>query len=247
MDKQLLYHIYNAKVEELKKRRIPEIEEGCKEEVLIDLVQQNTKYLPIWVVLARELDNPMGTPKAFYYIGALGCDHRIFFKDTHFYLGTVGIIAKEGPPVYIVSRVKTAKEIGRDAIIQDLEYASAKNQPNPKPVVPKGYFLFKFTAQWAAGGNESNPVEKMFVCQADALENAIKILLRYLENLHETAFSKFFICFDNTGWKISKPKNTFWDDSIHRQELYTPNIGKITMKVETKISKENDNESEDKR
>ncbi len=247
MDKQLLYHIYNVKVEELKKRRIPEIEEGCKEEVLIDLIQQNTKYLPIWVVLARELDNPMGTPKAFYYIGALGCDHRIFFKDTHFYLGTVGIIVKEGPPVYIVSRVKTAKEIGRDAIIQDLEYISSRNQLNPKPVVPNGYFLFKFTAQWAAGGYEDNSVEKMFTCSANALEDAVKVFLRHLGNLHETAFFNFFVCFDDTEWKTLKPQHGFWGNTILRQEFYIPNAEKITLEVEIKDSKENHDESEDKR
>lgn len=90
-----------------------------------------------------------------------------------------------------------------EEIVPIISETISKKSPSDKIVVPPGFFVFQFRAQWGAGGYEDESVCHTLIIEASNLKEAMPKLKDYLSIIREN-YSEHFMVYIDDEWKRLK-------------------------------------------
>lgn len=217
--------LFAERFETLRNEKVEEAERECKKEVLIDLIDAHRNYFPLWVVLEGLSENPRLS--VLYCIGKINwsdaSEAELFYghSTSHHFGFDKGTIYKRITPIgAIVPGVEEPSELSdkeREGTLKLLEEAVAKGKMFTEIVAPSGFYVFRFTAQWAVGGYQEDAVTQMRVIKADSLRDAVGVFekdFRFPGTMQENCFRDFWVYSDGM-WREIKPDSGYPSPPFH--------------------------------
>lgn len=176
-------------VDRLIQERTADLVGECRFGVLTGLVRANINFLDQYVATVQG-----GEHESFaimYDLGLTGGSiggRYVFFSGQDFYKFIESGPVPNNPKVQKIDRSELSQD--REALEQIVVHI--ENAPLAKRasriVIPQGFFVFKYTAQWTAGGYEDKEVSKEIVIEAPTLEEAVENFKNILGCSHENCF-----------------------------------------------------------
>ncbi|MDP3934924.1 MAG: hypothetical protein Q8Q46_01745 [Candidatus Giovannonibacteria bacterium] len=190
----------------------------CNKEAVMQLIEDNKNCLARFVVFCKG-----SFPEHFlaWHVGGIEPKKTaLFYKNGNFYRSIEKSQASqdEAPLVGPCS----FEETWVSPILKFLEDKTFLRNGSPdKIVAPKGFFVFQFMAQWAAGGYEGDQKQETAVVKATDFVEAAKLL-----NLEGRAncFWNFSVYFDGVWHKVGV-------ESITGAGIFHTDVGEQALKL----------------
>lgn len=154
-----------------------------KQRILFELLDTFRSLLPSYVV--RIGDNQF---ELMIYLGNLNGSNLFYHEKLGIYKQNNQAIPL--PP--LVEKIALSQS-QIEGIVPIISETISKKSPPDKIVVPPGFFVFQFCAQWTGLGCVEPFEAKIKIVEAPSLEEAIKKLKNVLAEMRENCFEDFIV------------------------------------------------------
>ncbi len=203
--------IFEKEYDEYLKEAISDVQKSCKQSALLATIVACKDYLPQQLVATLPWEYQF-----MHYIGELD-SARIFYKQGNLFLSSGESKSNGIPLVKSFDFSERGEEVMR--LLQKINFSETAHT---EKVIPSGFYLFRFIAQWAAGGYDDGPVAKELIICGKNFKEATNFLAARLSNMHENCFWNFTAEFDGQVNILHTRQGKFKDRSV-----YTGGFGPI--------------------
>lgn len=203
------YEYLRQRLEEEALKKIPS---ESAQKAFWEILKQNRALLPLCVVkVEKQLNGGYDVMRGIYEESEL----RFCFNRPGYLYEVKG--TEECPYLGLIDRQLEIAEM--ESILKLAENTLLNPDYRGRELIPKGFFVFRYMAQWVAGGEEEDAVSKIEVVQGEDLKRATMFFGRSLYSRHENAFWDFEVN-KGTGWELVRTKEGALLTIVHNTDNY---------------------------
>lgn len=181
---------------EIRKRadlRIEGLPYDVKNKIFMELMEENKKYLPLWVV---KKSIPLGYSTA-YFIGQVEGEALFYQGDLYVRVSCLENGIPELEPLNIPSNIlKVLKFLGSEL----LEKKSFSNQV----VAPPGFYIFEYSSKFVTSASDGELTHSTQIIEADSIKQALDKLSNIFMLDSDNYFEDCQVFFENKWHEVKE-------------------------------------------